>query len=169
MITVGTPARDAIQIVVILDDVTFVAETPYAALPRALGEFEDAWNITVADRTNQISQMRMRLAVYRALRGPEAEIRFREVMATACLWLSVRHWSNGEDIMTHITRLMEIDRSAVVTIAIDERHDAMTGTAWAIMAARHVHDERAALRRQPVDTVTLITEEDASPKDETVL
>lgn len=141
------PSAGEVQIVVLLGTTTFIGWAQQQQLEDLMDSFETRSKLTEADRTNQISQASIRVEIARHLRSPEGERLFTDVLASGCLWLALRHWSNGKEMQAGLVQQMEQTGFAIITASIpDIAPDGMTpDTAWAFMIGSKIHDGRTQL------------------------
>lgn len=141
------PGPDEVRIVVLIGQGAFVAHESRARLDEVMDAFERRAGMTPAARTSRETHALVRIECARLLRAAGAEDRFREVVASAVLWLSLRHWSNGEAVLAGVDGLLEEGRHPVVTASIADVDPARTmpDTAWAFMVGEAVIDGRDRL------------------------
>lgn len=142
-----TPKKGEIQIVVLMDNNTFIAWAPADTVDSLMDSFERRMKLSEADRTDQIAHAAIRVRIAQALLGPDAEKLFTDVLAAGCLWLSMRHWSDGTTLSDGVSEQMQAAGSAVITasIATEPPPGIAPYTAWAFMVGDRIHDGRKQL------------------------
>lgn len=154
--SIPIPEQGEIRIVVLLGGAKFIGWVPRDRMDRILESFERSRKLGAADRTDRYVQASLRVWIAEALRRPEAERLFTDVLAAASLWLALNHWSNAADMRAGLDRQMDETGYAVITASIpDASPDGMVrDTAWAYMIGSGIHDGRAQLAQvKPGDVV----------------
>lgn len=162
MTRMRTPEQGEIQIVTLLGATTFIGWAPAERADSIMDSFERLARIPTEGRADHATHVSIRLETARLLRGPDAERLFTDRLAAACLWLAMRHWSNGEEVRRGVALQMEASGYAVITASIADPapENTLQDSAWAFMVGSRVHDGRAQLAGQPPHVVKLTVRDD---------
>lgn len=143
---------------VLLGTTTFIGWASADSVDDIMDSFEQRLGLPSEARTSRDMQARIRIDVAERLRLPDAETRFTDVLAAACLWLALRHWSGSGEMRTGLAKQMADAGMAVVTASIADPapEGAMADTAWSFMVGGRTHDGRDRLRGLGPETVEII-------------
>lgn len=152
------PEPGELRIVVLDGANTFMAHLPRDTCEDVMDAFERRTSMTLEARTSRETHASVRIQVAEGLRKDNAEARFTDVLASAVLWLAMRHWSNGDAIINGVDELLGHGRTPVITASIADSTQGrfMPDTAWAFMVGEKIHDGRAQLAELGPEEVRMI-------------
>lgn len=152
------PEPDELRIVVLDGANTFMAHLPRDTCEDVMDAFEKRASMTIEARTSRETHASLRIQVAEGLREDDAEARFTGVLASAVLWLAMRHWSNGDAIVDGVDELLGQGRTPVITASIADSAEGrfMPDTAWAFMVGEKIHDGRAQLAELGPEEVRMV-------------
>lgn len=152
------PEPGELRIVVLDGANTFMAHLPRDTCEDVMDAFERRTSMTLQARTSRETHASVRIQVAEGLRKEDAEARFTDVLASAVLWLAMRHWSNGDAIIDGVDELLGQGRTPVITASIADPAQGrfMPDTAWAFMVGEKIHDGRAQLAKLGPEEVRMI-------------
>ena len=152
------PAIGSLRIVTLLKDAAFVADIPYSQAATIMKAFENRAQLTHEDRNSRETHAAVRIDIAKGLRLPDAVDRFSDVLGSAVLWLALKHWSNGENLVKGIEAQIADEKPVVLTVSIADPapEGSMADTAWAFLVGERIHDGRDQLYQTRPERVSLI-------------
>lgn len=156
--TMEPPAAGELRLVVLVGGTSFITTTPRDRVTNLMDAFEKRIGISNEDAQNQMVHGSLRITIAKELRSADGLRWFNEVFAAGCLWMALRHWSQGNAMMQGLDAQMKQDGYAILTVSIaDEAPEGVhPDTAWAFMIGSAVHDGRPGLLKQPVGEIKVI-------------
>lgn len=136
------------RIVVLEGKNTFLATLEREKAEDIMNAFEKTMGIPWEERQSQMTHAMMRIHIATALRKPTASKTFRNIYAAGVLWLAMRHWTNGQEIINGVDAMLKEKKTPVITASIANPvpDQTVADTAWAFMVGEGIHDGRDQLK-----------------------
>ena len=156
------PQPGEIRIAVLDGEATFLAHLQESEVNAVLDAFEKRTKISENDRANQMVHASIRIGIAKALRQENAADTFTRVLAAGVLWLAMRHWKNGAEIVRGVKIMLREDKTPVITASIANPvpEGTMPDTAWAFMVGETIHDGREQLEKLDSEQVILVKQDE---------
>lgn len=149
------PTPEELQIHVLHETDRFVASAPIRDIEDILAATERRLGISVADRTDQLAQMRLRILAAETLGDRETSAaKFTAWTAALVMWLAFRHFQHGDVLRRTLDARAKMGRPSVLSVGIAYPPDVHRGTAWSFHIEDGLVDARAELARTKGVTLT---------------